>query len=263
MMSRTLNLADRVLALGRNFQELGRDGDALRLLDRLASWRELPAEIAEQTHARLAEIHLRHSQYAQACRHLEAVLGHRPENARYHYRLAVAFDGDKKSRNQIAYEHYRRSLELDPTQVDCLSDFGLLALKVGKEQEGLRALRRAVELAPDDPNAVGKLADGLRRCGRLKEAERALRRGLFRNPRSGAFHKLWNDMRFQRAYEAQQAGPHYGDVRSEMDEPVLLPYLRLSRDGASETRHRQPARIVGTTQSASRRVDPVSDRRPA
>jgi Tfp pilus assembly protein PilF len=263
-MSKTLKLADRVLALGRNFQELGRDEDALRVLGRLAGWRQLPADVAEQTHARLAEISFRHGQFPQARRHLQAVLVRRPNNARYHYWFAVAFDGDEKSQNQVAYDHYRRSLELDPQQVDCLSDFGLLALKLGKDEEGLQALRRAVELAPDDADTVvGKLVEGLRFCGQLEEARQTLRRGLFRNPRNSAFHKLWNEMRFQRAYEAQQAGFRRGDGCPDIEEPILLPYLRLLREGAPQIPCRKKARIGGTPPAVSHRLAPVSDRKPA
>ena len=74
-MSKKLNLADRVLATGRNFQELGRDQDALRLLGRLAGWQHLAPDISEETLARLAEIHLAHGQFAQA-RHIP-MLGRR------------------------------------------------------------------------------------------------------------------------------------------------------------------------------------------
>jgi Flp pilus assembly protein TadD len=234
-MSRTLNLADGVLALGRNLQELGRDEDALRILGRLAGWQTVPSEVAEQTHARLAELHLRHYQYAQARRHLAAALIHRPDNARYHYRLAAAFDDAEKGQSQAAYEHYCQSLELDAEQVDCLGDFGLLALKLGKDQEGLRALRRAVELAPDDPAAVGKLVEGLRRCEQLEAARTALRTALFRNPRNQAFQKLWSDFRFQQAAEAQQAARQRDYEYLEMDEPVLLPFLRLASAGKPKT----------------------------
>jgi Tfp pilus assembly protein PilF len=243
-MSRTLNLAERTLAQGRNLHELGCDGDALRILGRLAAWRQLPSAVAEETQTCLAEIRLSHQQFAQARRHLTAVLLHRPDDARGHYRLAAAFDADEKDQAQAAYEHYQRSLQLDPDQPDCLGDFGLLALKLGKEEEGLRALRRAVELAPDEPRITGKLIDGLCQCGRLEEARLTLRAALFRNSRNYAFQKLWNDFRFERAYETQQAAQQIAGRSSEGDEPVFLPFLRLAgtrtpktqrvrRDGAS------------------------------
>src|SRR5689334_11449887 len=137
-MSKTLNLADRVLARGRHLHELGYQRDAQRMLGRLANWQQLPASVAEETQARLADIQLRNGQYAQARRHLTAALAHRPDNARYHYLLATALDANERDQAQTAYEHYQRSLELDPNQADCLSDFGLLALSLRRDEEGLR-----------------------------------------------------------------------------------------------------------------------------
>jgi Flp pilus assembly protein TadD len=226
-MSMTLNLADRVLRIGRNLQEVGRASDALRMLERLAGWKHLPAEVAEETHACLAEIRMRHSQFAHARRHLAALLVLEPDNPRYHYLLAATFDPDKRGSGEAAYEHYRRSLELDPNQADCLSDLGLLALRLGKDEEGLQALRRAVELAPDDLDVVGKLAVGLGRCGKLEEARLTLRAALFRNSRNPAFRKLWNDFRFRQVCADGEAARQMDEASPQADESALLPFLSL------------------------------------
>jgi tetratricopeptide (TPR) repeat protein len=244
-MSTTLNLADCVLSRGRTLQELGRHADALRLLSRLSSWRQLSADVAEEAQARLADICLRREHFAQARRHLAAVLAHRPDNARYHYQLARAIDSDEKGDVLAALKHYRRSLELDPDQPSCLSDFGLVALRVGKREEGLRALRRAVELAPDDPAIMRKLLSGLRQSGQLAEARVALRAALFRNPRSSAFHKLWNEFRFEQARQAQQAACHNGAAGLEADERLLLPFLRPADGVGQPERDRKRIRRHG------------------
>src|SRR5207244_13334663 len=85
IMSRTLNLSQRLLERGRFLQEIGRTHDAVRVLGRLAGLRDLPAAAAEETQTRLAEMHLRQYQFAQARRHLTAALTHNPTTARYHY----------------------------------------------------------------------------------------------------------------------------------------------------------------------------------
>src|SRR5439155_17304165 len=121
-------------------------------------------------------------------------------------------------------------------QADCLSDFGRLALRLGKEEEGFQALRQAVALAPDNPAVVGKLAEGLRSCGQFEEARLTLWAALFRNPRSPAFHKLWNDYRFRQAWVAQQAARGSWETAPETEEPVVLPLW----DGAGE--RARPAR---------------------
>ena len=80
-MGRTLNLCECLLTMGRDFQALGRPIDAARVLQRLTGFRDLPATVAEEAHARLAELRLEQGEYAQARRHLTSVLFYRPSHA--------------------------------------------------------------------------------------------------------------------------------------------------------------------------------------
>src|SRR5262245_10971835 len=93
-MSRTLNLADRLLAMGRLFQDMGRNHDAYRVLSRLTGLRDLPARTAEEAQLCLAQIYLDRQKYKQARRHLAAAISLRPDNARSHYLMATALDFD-------------------------------------------------------------------------------------------------------------------------------------------------------------------------
>jgi tetratricopeptide (TPR) repeat protein len=222
-MGRKLNLVDRLLAMGRTFQELGRDHDAQQILGRLSNLGELPAPVAEETQARLAEIDLKHHEYRRARRHLTAALAHQPGHARYLYLLAGALDNDERGDSRRAAHHYRKSLDLDPQQPRCLGEFGLLALRLGHTDEGLAALRRAVELSPNDPEAVGSLVEGLRQDGRVDEARAALRAARFRNPRDPRFIKLKNDFEF---HQLRQRQARHGNAEAEADGPVLLPFVR-------------------------------------
>ena len=226
-MSRTLNLTERLLERGRFLQEMGLTHDALGIFGRLAGLRGLPAATAEETQIRLAEMHLRQDKFAQARRHLTAALAHNPNNARYHYLIALAHDQDDQGDPQSALEHFRQSLALEPDQPRCLGEFGILALCLGHNGEGLAALRRGVALAPDDPDAVAKLVEGLCLAEQPEEARLALRAALFRNPRSQGFRKLWNDFQWEQLYEEQQAEREA--KRSSWDEEeksMLLPFTR-------------------------------------
>jgi Flp pilus assembly protein TadD len=221
-----LNLVDRLLARGRKYHKVGREHDALVLLSRLARFGELPADVAEETQDRLAEIQLRRRQFVRARRHLTAALLYRPDSARYHYLLATACDTDNKRDDQRALEHYRRSLQLDPDQPRCLCGLGMLAIRLGQAEEGLQSLKQAAELAPDEPHVVGKLAEGLCEAGQPEEARRVLRSARFRNPRDRRFLRLWNEFQFRQLREAQEAARH-GDVSGDGDEaPMLLPFVR-------------------------------------
>jgi tetratricopeptide (TPR) repeat protein len=253
-MKPTLNLVDHLLALGRRYQDLGQGRDALRIFTRLSSFRELPAEAAEEAQVRLAELQLKRRKYGRARRHLAIALRFQPDSARYHFLLAGALRAGDRGNLEKAAEHYRRSLELDPDNVKCLVEYGLVAVRLGQSEEGLARLRQAVEHAPDNAEVVGKLAKGLRLAGRSDEARAALRAALFRNPRAPRFRKLWNEYQYQHLRREQdarrmdRAGPHLYD-----DEPVLLPFLGITKDTPATTdagsptilRHDESAPAVG------------------
>lgn len=232
MMS-NLNFVDRVLAMGRRYQEVGRHRDAVVILTRLAHFRCLSAEAAEETQGRLAEIYLKRRKYKNARRHLTAALRHQPDNARHHYLLATALCAEDGGDVERAGEHYRRALELDPGHVACRADYGHLLLRLGQTEEGLACLREASERAPEDVEVLAKLVKGLRLSGRTDEARSVLQRALFRNAHSLRYRKLWNEFRFHQArrrHEAQQL--EQGENDGQDEQPVLLPFVRLVKETA-------------------------------
>src|SRR5262249_31731651 len=152
-----------------------------------------------------------------------------PTRALYHHRLAQALQADPKGDLEEAGEHYRRALELDPCSARCRADAALLALRLGRTQEGLSLLRQAAEGAPDDVLVVGKLVKGLCLAGRADEARQALRGALFRNPKVPRLRKLWVDFRLQGL--RRSADEPAGEEQEER--PVLLPFVRVRRGGDS------------------------------
>jgi tetratricopeptide (TPR) repeat protein len=223
MVSTTLNLADHLLSRGRYFQQLGRAPDALRLLTRLAGFRELPAAVAEEAQFRLGELHLRRKKYARARRHLSAALRYAPDNPRYHFLMAQAVENDRDGDLATAADHYRSSLALDAAQTDCLCAYGALALRLNRTDEGLQCLRAAAKLAPDDVTVLAQVAAGLRQANHGDEARGLLLAARFRNPRDGRYQKLWDDFQFQAARREQDAAR----VRKAFgDGPVILPFVR-------------------------------------
>lgn len=232
-MSMTLNLTDRLLAMGRNYQSLGRDRDALQTFERLSGLHDLPVNVAEESKLRQVEILMNAGRHVRARRLLTALLIQRPNNARYQYLMAAALNGDEKCDPHRAAEHYRQSMQLDPDQPRCLGEYGMLALRLGLSDEGLSCLRRSVELAPNDPETVSRLAEGLREEEQISEARSVLRAAMFRNPRDARFRKLWNDFQFSQLAETQRvqqtANPtNVGSRRA----PWLLPFVRPNESAA-------------------------------
>jgi tetratricopeptide (TPR) repeat protein len=222
-MSRTLNLVDGLLLRGRARQQFGRVQDAFSIFSRLTGFRELPRDVAEEAQQRLGEIELGRKRYRRACRHLAAALRFDPDNARTHRLLASALRARGEGHWDDAARHYRRALELDPEQADCLAEAGLLACRTGHAEEGLRQLREAVGLEPDRPELLTQLVRGLRLAGRWDEARRELRAALFRHPRDRRFRRLWDDFQFQQLRREQRAARR--PVKGAADDgPVLLPF---------------------------------------
>ena len=222
-MTIKLNLVGHLMALGRKYQEIGRFSDAEGVLGRLSRFGALPAATAEEAQARLAELHMRRRKYARARRCLTAALAHQPDSARYHLLMATALQADGRGDLQQADEHYRRSLELDPKQVKCQSDSGLLAVRLGRTEEGLVRLRQAVVQASDDVDALRKLVKGLRLADRGDEARSAIRAGLFRNSRNPRFRSLWQNFQFKQLRRSQQSKRRLRRPGADGG-PVLLPF---------------------------------------
>ena len=218
-MGRTLNLCECLLAMGRDFQSAGRLVEASRVLQRLAGFRDLPAPIAEDAHARLATIFLELREFKKARRHLTSVLFYRPSHAPYYYQLASALHHDPDVDPTRAVRYYRQALRLDADQPRWWCDFGRLLLQIGRTQKGVVALRKALSLAPDNPALIAKLVEGLCLAGRTAEARAILRDARFRHPRDPRFRKLWNDFRFRRVASEQYDTP-------AAEEPVILPFVR-------------------------------------
>src|SRR5436190_5075397 len=174
-MGRTLNLCECLLHMGRDWQSAGRLVEASRVLQRLAGFRDLPAVIAEEAHARLATIFLQLREFKNARRHLTSVMFFRPSHAPYYFQLASALHHDEEADPSRAVRYYRQALRLDPDQPRWWADFGRLLLQIGKTQKGVVALRKAVSLDADDPVIVARLVEGLCLADRTSEARKALR----------------------------------------------------------------------------------------
>jgi tetratricopeptide (TPR) repeat protein len=258
-MKPTINLVDQLLVLGRRYQDLGRGRDALRIFTRLTGFRELPAQAAEEAQVRLAELLIKRRNYRRARRHLAIALRFQPDNARYHYLLAGALRAEDRGNLEEAAEHYRRALELDPDNVKCLVEYGLLAVRRGRTEEGLASLRRALERAPNDAEVVAKMAKGLRLAGRSDEARAALRAALFRNPRSPRFRKLWDEYQAQHLRREQEAARmNRQRLRGRDDGPVLLPFVGYTTKDQSSAAEGQGSPTILRHDESSPLVGPHS-----
>ncbi len=222
-MSRTLKLSEQLLALGQTYSRLGRDGEALRVLGKLASFGELPSHVADQTGSHLAELYFRKRNFSRARRHLSAGLARKPNNARFHFLMATSLMEDENGDLERALQHYHLAVRLEPDNAEHHCDYGLCLLSVGDESEGLKHLEKAQELAPDDVQYVRHLAMAQLEAGRPEPARRTVLALLFRRPRDPQARKLWNDVRFQEVHLAQRQQKIRWGLAADQG-PVLLPF---------------------------------------
>ncbi|MCI0376524.1 MAG: tetratricopeptide repeat protein [Gemmataceae bacterium] len=245
-MTRTLPFFDRLLDYGRSLQRLGQFAKAGEHFGQLVRFPNLPAEIAEEAHFRLGEMHLSAERYKKARRHLSIALTYQPDYAAYHYLLAVALEDDEQCNPRRALKHFHQAAELDPENADYQLDFGLAALRLGKRQAGLRALRHAVKLAPDDPEMLESVCEGLRQADRLDEAKTLLRAAQFRNPHDGRFRVAWERFQFQllraRQQDERQPTPRFGDAQAILS--FVLP-VSAKTEAVRGLRHDTPATTPG------------------
>jgi Flp pilus assembly protein TadD len=235
-MTYTLSLVDQLLARARTCQETGRLADALTHLTRLASFVDLPAPVAEEVQARLGELHLKRRHFRKARRHLLAALAFHPDSARYHRLLGLALVNDPHGELGRAWRHYRRALALAPRRPRWRSEAGLLALRLGRLDQGLGLLREAHTQAPDDPIILGRLVKGLCMSGLVEEAECVVRLARFRAPRSGAVAQLWFDLKLDGLRRRQETAAAEERAAAE---PVILPFC------AAPTGEKEAARYDG------------------
>jgi len=229
MVRHSLPLAEQALQLARNYLRQARDLEALHVLGQLVRLHPLDLSIAEQAQVLLAEIHLRRRDFAQARRHLHVALTYQPENAQYHFTMAVALEDDPNADPRRALHYYRKAVELEPNNAEYQAARGSFLLDMGKPRAGIRCLERAVELAPEDGQYAQQLAMAWASEGQFEKARRVALHALFRNPDDSRLRRLWDDLRFQEARQEQLRFIVTSEGKTAHARPVLLPFGRKRR----------------------------------
>lgn len=247
-MSMTLSFAHQLLSMGQNYLQNGRTAEAFAILTRLSRCRDLPTEVAEEAHACLGEIQIQRRDFKKARKHLHTALTHQPRSSRYHFLMARAIRSRRDEQLEKAAKHYKRSLEINPHQPECLAAYGQHLVRRGHVEKGLKSLKKAWELSKNDPRYLARLIKGLRLTGRLDQAREELRAAMFHNPQDRRFKKLWTDFRY---YETRKQIAQNQQSHNEPSDPVILPFVRMTVRSESagtpdkEIRYDEPATLTG------------------
>jgi len=88
--------------------------------------------------------------------------------------------------HQQALRSFRRALDLAPGLVRAWREVGSTLVSLGREEEGIDAIRRGLELDPEDPGALASMARALFvGRGQFREAVPYFEKALARNPHGG------------------------------------------------------------------------------
>jgi len=260
-MSKTLNLIDILLRRARTCHDLGLHDQAKNLFERLATFRSLPAEAAEETQLRLADISNDEDDSFKERQHLTCALAQQPQNAEHHYRLAKAYRNDKDIPAAKALPHLKAAVRIDPENGRYLAELGSLSIELGQTEQGLRLLKKAYQLDADDLGILEQYAEALFDAGQESDARVLLKTAMFRHSSDRRFRDLFRDFRFRAVADDQKSK---ATIPFPDDQPILLPFVHnapkqrrhsidgqiVRIDGAAPLRgpsHRKPSRHKHTS----------------
>jgi tetratricopeptide (TPR) repeat protein len=224
-MIETLSLVERLIDRARQRMQLGYRQEAKRILDHLLTFGELPHAIREESHLLLAEIHLDGQRFRKARKHLLAILAFHPTSAKVHYQLALAIDCDPDADQRRAIKHFRKAIQLKPDESSYWSGFAQSAIRMGKNEMALKALRKATTLEIQNMEIVEEIVDAFVALGHESEADGWLRQIRFRFAKNLAFEKLWKEFRFGQSRRERLRGLPQSNGMAESSS--ILPFVRL------------------------------------
>ncbi len=133
---------------------------------------EMPALIGNtdklESQLSIARLQEHQGQLRDATDRYQQLAAKNPKNATIPHRLGII--ESKGGKHDVANQHFRRSLELDPHNAEVLTDWGYSFFLQGKLDEAETALRMALKEAPGDKRATNNLALALGHAGKTKES---------------------------------------------------------------------------------------------
>ncbi len=197
------------------------------------------------------------------------------------YRLGDLLISVGEERAELAAEHFRAALAIDPDHGPALAGLGRLDDLAGRTDEALARYEKAAELAPNDfrvnfllgtrlSQGLSAQPEGRPRQEQAERARTALRRAIALQP---DFARAWADLGYTYTWEqkpdiagiealetAHRLLPKRGDIGYNL---VLLQVRRDDREGAEATIVRMRAAGIGPTtlRSASEMLFEIDLRR--
>jgi len=142
------------------------DEGNLQALERAAQINPYDSFVEE----RIARAETKQGQPDQAVAALTRAVAINPSSIALQQATARALITD--GRYADAYAHYQKMLERFPRDTDALTNYGLLAARLGHPEEAIDSWQKSVDVNPDQPNAHLYLAEGFDQRGEPAAAAR-------------------------------------------------------------------------------------------
>ena len=129
---------------------------------------------------------------AEAIAHYKEALEQQPENANYHFKLAIALSrvGDGSGDGAGERQELERAIALDPKLPGAQNELGVLLSRAGEADEAVKHFQQAVQAAPGWPEAWINLAAELAVTRRFREAKQAVAKALELDPQNQEAREL-------------------------------------------------------------------------
>jgi tetratricopeptide (TPR) repeat protein len=157
--------------LGRMYQALHREGDALRHYERAAAI--VPLAGTGAMYGRIGRLYLGAAMYDRAALAFSRQVDASPNDPQAHRQLGDVLV--KLGRPDEAMDEFIATLLIDPADADANLAVGQIYLGAGQYAEAVTVLRHVVSLAPKLEGAHYALAAALIRAGNTTDGERELR----------------------------------------------------------------------------------------
>jgi len=209
-------LPSRALELNQAGAEALAQGDLETADARLSVALEYSPHFVEAL-VNLGLVEIQRGNFARARLLLQRARRLNPDVAQVHHGLGVL--AERERRNDLASEHYRDALAVDPGFFAARANLGRLLFDAGFFEDARLNFKKLVEVAPEASSGYSGLAESLLKLGRIAEADALVERAALRFPEDSALVVL-------RARSLLRQG------RTEQARELLLP-LVARRDGFS------------------------------
>lgn len=220
-MVTSFHLTAAAESTARSLAESGQPAAAFDIIRRLLNRPECNGTTATRLHRFAATLLSSMSRPGAARKHLGTAHRSDPHDAETVYQLGLHHETDADGDRELAVKCFRKAVSLAPRNARYLAAYGLSAIRAGQTDAGMKAMEQAVEIRPGEIAVLRMAIEACRHAGMTSHAQRWISRARFLAPNDAAIRALWDRVKFDLAFESQQA------AQPKPQPTETVPFLRL------------------------------------